>query len=192
MTFGPARNRPDLSNDPFLQPDDSRDTRQDWLPERRARGPPVRRRATASLPALSRVALRAIVGAFRRSPGGLFRGRRRRAASAAQVTGVVAAVRGKGQAALGSSLVADATRHAPRVDPCNPNELALLQPVVQKGLSSPVGGSRDVLAQHQSTARGTAGFDVLVVRPHVSDVREGEGDDLPRVGGIRDSPSSRC
>jgi hypothetical protein len=97
---------------------------------------------------------------------------------------VVTAVRGGGEASLGSAPVADAADQAARVDPGDPDEIAILQPSVQGAPGPPVGGGSNLLAQNQAAACGRARFDILVVGTHIPDVRESEGDDLARVGRI--------
>src|SRR5215469_4759124 len=99
---------------------------------------------------------------------------------------VVIAVRGEGEAPLRSSPVANAADQAARINPRDPNEIAIFQPPVHGTPGSPVSGGTNVLSQHETATPGKTRLDVLVVGPDVADVRECEGDDLTRVGRIRE------
>src|SRR5262249_6974047 len=92
-----------------------------------------------------------------------------------QVLDIVTAVRGEGEAALGAPRIGDPADQARRADAGYPEEIATLRRALHGVPGPPVGGRRDGLAKHETATSGRARLDVLVVRPHVPDMREGEG-----------------
>ena len=88
--------------------------------------------------------------------------------------------------AAGRAAVADAPRDRPRVDAADTRQIVALQPVVERLGRPPVGGLGDVAAQHHAARGGIDALDVLEIGADIADMGEGEGDDLPGIGGIGD------
>ena len=82
-----------------------------------------------------------------------------------QMGEVVTAVGRESYAPLGRPSVADTADQAARVDSGDPDEMAILQPLVQRVTRPPIGGRSNVLAQYEAAARGRARLDILVVGP---------------------------
>ena len=104
----------------------------------------------------------------------------------AQLGNVELAVGRMDHHAAGRAAVADAPRDRPRVDAADARQIVALQPVVERLGRAPVGRLGDVAAQHHAARRRVDALDVLEVGADIADVREGEGDDLPGIGGIGD------
>ncbi len=90
--------------------------------------------------------------------------------------------------AVGRALLADARRERARVDAGDADDAALLQPAVEmlgRAVARRTGDRRaQHCAAHARAGGEVRGLGVLDVGADVADVREGEGDDLPGVGGI--------
>ena len=86
------------------------------------------------------------------------------------------------------ALLADEAGQRARVDAGDADDAARLQPGVEVARGAVVRRLGDVglddAAAHAGGRRHVDRLDVLVVDADVADVREGEGDDLPGVGGV--------
>ena len=75
-----------------------------------------------------------------------------------------------------------------RVEAIKADDAAALQPCIEIALGPVIGRTRDRRmnddAAHCGARREIAGLDILVVGAGISDVRKGEGDDLPGIGWI--------
>src|SRR5690606_35533788 len=89
-----------------------------------------------------------------------------------------------GDAALGRAEVAYPLGEATRVDARYPDEPHRAEPIAERLQRAPARGAGRVGPQHDAARRRSRGLDVLVVHADIADMREGEGDDLPRIGGI--------
>ena len=98
------------------------------------------------------------------------------------------AVPGVGDHGVGHALAADQRRQRPRVDAGEADDAARLQPLVEMLGGAVVRGVGDGRAQdHAARARRRRHvhrLDILVVGADIADMREGEGDELPGIGGI--------
>ena len=88
------------------------------------------------------------------------------------------------QRAVGSAAVADAPCQPARVDAGDGGQAVRAEPVVERARRPPARGCGDGLAQNASPDRRRRRLDVFGVGADVTDVGEGEGDDLAGVGGI--------
>jgi hypothetical protein len=74
------------------------------------------------------------------------------------------------------------------VDAGQPNDAARFQPLIEMARGAVVGGIGDGRAQDHAACAGRCRhvhrLDVFLVGADIADVREGEGDDLPGIGGI--------
>ncbi len=105
--------------------------------------------------------------------------------SAAQVELARRLVRDHG---VGHALDADQRGERARVDAGKPDDAARLQPVVEMPGRPVVRGLRDRAVQNDAAGarprRHVQALDVFFVGADIADMREGEGDDLPGIGGI--------
>ena len=104
----------------------------------------------------------------------------------AQLGDVELAVGGMDHHAAGRAAVADTAGDRPRVDAADTRQIVALQPVVERLGRPPVGRLGDVAAQHHAARGGVDALDVLEIGADIADMGEGEGDDLPGIGGIGD------
>ena len=86
------------------------------------------------------------------------------------------------------ALLADERRQGARIDAADAHDAARHEPFVEAATRTPIGGLGDRLRDHDAAhARGgrhVDRLDILVIHPDIADMREGEGDDLPRIGGV--------
>ena len=89
---------------------------------------------------------------------------------------------------IGHALLADQRGERAGIDAGEPDNAARAQPVVQIAGGAVVRGRRDGAVQdHPARARRRRhidGLDVFLVGADIADMREGEGDDLPGIGGV--------
>ena len=109
------------------------------------------------------------------------------------------AVGGVADNAVGHAGLADAGRQGTGVDAGDADDVAGLQPSVEPVGGTVVRGVGDVGAQHAAADPRKGGhvhrLDVLVVGADIADMRKGEGDNLPRIGGVGENlliPRHRC
>ena len=94
-------------------------------------------------------------------------------------------IRRVGQNGARRPAIPDPQRQRPRIDARQPRHVARLEPGVQRRRRPPIRRIRDVLL-HDQPERGHVGrLAILRVGAHVADMREGEGDDLSRIGRVR-------
>jgi hypothetical protein len=93
-----------------------------------------------------------------------------------------------GDDGIGHAGFADMGRQRARVDAADRHDAALLQPFVEMRGRAVAGGIGDLGAEDGTDgARARGGievFHVLVIGADIADMREGEGDDLRRIGRI--------
>ena len=98
------------------------------------------------------------------------------------------AVLGVGDHGVGHALLADQRGQCPCVDAGQADDAARLQPLVEMAGGAVIRGIGDSSAQdHAARARRRRHvhrLDILVVGADIADMREGEGDELPGIGGI--------
>ena len=106
----------------------------------------------------------------------------------AQPLQIEAAVRRMGDDRIGHALVANERGERARVDAIEADDSARREPARQRRLRAVVRGlgglGGEDRAERAGAAREIDGLDVLVIRADIADMRKGEGDDLPGVGGI--------
>ena len=89
---------------------------------------------------------------------------------------------------IGHALLSNECSQGAGVDAGEPDDAAALEPLIEMARGAVVGGIGDrALQDHPARARRgrhVDGFDVFFVGADIADMREGEGDDLPGVGGI--------
>src|ERR1051326_1395031 len=86
--------------------------------------------------------------------------------------------------ASGRATVADAARELARIHAGDPDEPMRFEPATEMLARAPVAGVGNVDAHDEAARRGRQRLDVLGIGPDIADMREGEGDDLPGVGGV--------
>ena len=98
------------------------------------------------------------------------------------------AVRAVRDDAVGHALFADQPRQRPRVEARYADDAAGAQPAVEMFRGAVVRRVGDVGAQHAAAHARRGGevrrLDVLVIGADIADMGEGEGDDLPGIGGV--------
>ena len=94
------------------------------------------------------------------------------------------AVRRVGDDAVRRAAVADAAGEGAGVDAGDAGRAVRAQPGVEMLGGAPVRRLGDRAAHDQAARRRRDGLDVLGVGADIADMREGEGDDLPGIGGI--------
>ena len=98
--------------------------------------------------------------------------------------------------AVRHALFADQRSEGAGVDPRQGRDVVLLQPAVQRHQAAIVGGMLGIGAHDQPAHRRRQRLNVFVIGADHADIRKGEGDDLPGIGGIGeeilDSRSWRC
>ena len=82
------------------------------------------------------------------------------------------------------ALQPDRAGQPPGVDAADPDPPAPRQPVRERAGGAPARRLGRVPLHHHAGGDRVGGLVVLGVHPDVADVREGEGDDLPGIGGI--------
>ncbi len=82
------------------------------------------------------------------------------------------------------ALVAQDARQPARVDIGDGQHVLALEVVVQGPLAAKIAGHQWQIANHQSRRTDARGFDILVIDAGVADMRIGERDDLPGIGGV--------
>ena len=86
------------------------------------------------------------------------------------------------------ALDADQRGQRARVDAGKPDDAARLQPVVEVPRRPVVRGLRDRAVDDDAAGarprRHVQALDVFLVGADIADMREGEGDDLPGIGGV--------
>ncbi len=89
---------------------------------------------------------------------------------------------------IGHALDADQRGQRAGVDAAKPDDAARLQPVVEVAGGAVVRRRRDGAVQDDAARarrrRHVDGLDVVLVGADIADMREGEGDDLPGIGGV--------
>ena len=87
-------------------------------------------------------------------------------------------------APLGAPPIADAPGQPPRVDAGEADQAVRLEPGIERLRRAVVRRLGDVGAQHEAARRRRRRLDVLAIGADIADMGEGEGDDLPGIGGI--------
>ena len=86
------------------------------------------------------------------------------------------------------AFVADESRERARIDAADADDATRHEPFVEAAPGPPIRRLGDRLGEHHAAhARGgrhVDRLDILVIHPDIADMREGEGDDLPRIGGV--------
>ena len=85
---------------------------------------------------------------------------------------------------VGRAQFPDAPRDGAGVDAGHADPAPIRQPLVERLGSAEVRRRGDGLGHHAAQRVRVDGLDILGVRPHIADMREGEGDDLPGVAGV--------
>ena len=86
--------------------------------------------------------------------------------------------------AMRHALFADARGERARIDARNRRDIVALQPGIEGREAAPVGGMCRIGAHNKPAHRRIDGLDILVVGADDADMREGETDDLARIGRI--------